>query len=434
MATTLSPQAVKLNETIRKENPVVYSFLSQKGRAVYYPKDGILAQTAQAKNTKINATIGMALEDDGSPIRLSSIADTINLKPKEIFPYAPSAGDQKLREIWLSDLKKKNPSLKGKTSLPVVTSALTHALAVIGYLFLDEGDKIIIPDKIWGNYKLIFELAYGGKLDYYNTFSENGFDLYGFRKKIAGASKEKTIIFFNFPNNPTGYTITEKEAKEIIRIIEKEAKKGRKMLVICDDAYFGLIFKQGIYRESLFSPLSNLHENVLAVKADGATKEQYVWGLRVGFITYGGKAIREGSYLALEDKTQGAIRASTSSSPRLSQSLILHAFSSQNYQKEKLAKFKLLKARFDKVCEVLQNPKYQKYFSPLPFNSGYFMCIKLKEGLDAEKIRKLLISKYSTGVISIKNLLRIAFSSVAEKNIPTLFENIYKACDGKRIP
>ena len=66
-------------------------------------------------------------------------------------------------------------------------------------------------------------------------------------------------------------------------------------------------------------------------------------------------------------------------------------------------------------------------FQALPFNSGYFMCIRLKEGIDGEELRQLLLSKYDTGVINMNNVIRIAYSSVAEKDIPTLFDNIYKA-------
>ena len=66
-------------------------------------------------------------------------------------------------------------------------------------------------------------------------------------------------------------------------------------------------------------------------------------------------------------------------------------------------------------------------FEALPFNSGYFMCIKLKD-LDAEKVRQLLLEKYSTGVIALNDTLRIAFSSIAKDQIQELFDNIYKAC------
>jgi DNA-binding transcriptional MocR family regulator len=80
------------------------------------------------------------------------------------------------------------------------------------------------------------------------------------------------------------------------------------------------------------------------------------------------------------------------------------------------------------VKQTLDNHKYTEYFRAFPYNSGYFMCVKLKEGLDGEKIRNILLEKYDTGIININNVIRIAFSSVSEKDIPQLFENIYNAC------
>ena len=56
------------------------------------------------------------------------------------------------------------------------------------------------------------------------------------------------------------------------------------------------------------------------------------------------------------------------------------------------------------------------------------MCIELKNGIDTEKVRKTLLEKYDTGVISIKNMLRITFASIPEKDIEQVFENIYSAC------
>ncbi|MBN2112235.1 aspartate aminotransferase, partial [Candidatus Woesearchaeota archaeon] len=192
--------------------------------------------------------------------------------------------------------------------------------------------------------------------------------------------------------------------------------------------YFGLVYKEGIYTESVFAKLADIHENVLAVKIDGATKEDYVWGFRVGFITFNNKKATKATYSALEAKTSGAIRGNISNVSHLSQSLVLKAFESETYDAEKKEKFNLMKSRFDEVEQVLQEPKYKEFFKPLPYNSGYFMCVELKKGIDAEKARKTLLDKYDTGVIAIGNLLRIAFSGVAKSNILQLFENIYSAC------
>ncbi|MCJ7813431.1 aminotransferase class I/II-fold pyridoxal phosphate-dependent enzyme [bacterium] len=425
----INTQAEELNQKIQYTNQVIYNLLSQKGRAIYFPKSGVLKQTAEAKGKRFNATIGMAIEDDGSPMRLPSIAQYLSLDPKEVFPYAPSYGIPELRKVWQKSIYTKNPSLKGKISLPVVTNALTHGLSMAGYMFINSGDKIIITDKFWGNYRLIFENGYGGILSPFNTFDGDEFDLKSFRKKLK-EEPGKQIVLLNFPNNPAGYTPTIDEIKKIVEILTESANSGNQIVVIADDAYFGLIYKPGIFKESIFARLADLHENIVAVKLDGATKEDFVWGLRVGFITYASKGISEEACLALEEKTAGAVRGNISNASHLSQSLILKALSSPTYQKEKKEKYILLKSRFEKVGQVLKNnkDKYFDYFKPLPYNSGYFMCIELQKGLEGETIRKKLLDQYSTGVIAIGNLLRIAFSSLAGNDIPDLFENIYKAC------
>jgi aspartate/methionine/tyrosine aminotransferase len=188
------------------------------------------------------------------------------------------------------------------------------------------------------------------------------------------------------------------------------------------------VYENGIFRESLFAMLADLHPNVLAVKIDGPTKEDYVWGLRVGFLTYGVKNGTSAIYQALADKTAGAVRGNISNVSNLSQNLVLAALRAPDYQEEKRAKFELLKSRYQAVKKILADPKYAVCFTPLPFNSGYFMCLELTDGIDGEAVRKTLLEKYDTGVISLKDSLRLAFSSVAADKIPQLIENIYQAC------
>jgi hypothetical protein len=78
--------------------------------------------------------------------------------------------------------------------------------------------------------------------------------------------------------------------------------------------------------------------------------------------------------------------------------------------------------------DALSKPAYAEYFAALPFNSGYFMCVEPKKGLVAEEIRKHLLEKYSTGVIVLGNVIRLAFSAVPQYKLGELVENIYKAC------
>jgi aspartate/methionine/tyrosine aminotransferase len=218
--------------------------------------------------------------------------------------------------------------------------------------------------------------------------------------------------------------------KKIVEALIESAKAGNKLVVILDDSYFALVFEEGIFTESLFSQLARAHENLLAIKVDGITKEEYAWGFRVGFITYGIKNGNAELYKALEDKTAGAVRGTISNSPHLSQSLLLNALQAPTHEKEKESNKEKLKGRYLKFKEVIAAHKeYKEYFEALPFNSGYFMCVKLKN-LDADKVWDLLLKKYSTGVIcySEKHLLRIAFASTPLDKIEKLFNNIYSAC------
>ena len=425
----MNPQAEHLNQVIKEKNPVVFDLLSERGKNIFFPKKGILGQSADAKGTKINATIGAAIEDDGTPMRLEAIASKVGLDPSLVFPYAPSFGRPDIRAKWKSMIYEKNPSLKDvELSMPVVTNALTHGISMVGYMFLNPGDEVIVPDLFWGNYNLTLNQAYGAKLVKFNLFKNNGFDVEALRDKLDEGGIGKKVLILNFPNNPSGYTPTLNETEEILAVIKASAEKGNKLVIITDDAYFGLVFEEGISEESIFSPLCNMHENILAVKVDGATKEDYVWGFRVGFITYGVKNGDNELYTALENKTAGAVRGNISNAANISQSLLLTAFNSPEYHAQKEKKYKIMKERYDAVKETLKDEKYKEVFTALPYNSGYFMCIKLADGLDGEKIRSLLIEKYSIGLINLNNVLRLAFSAVAAGNIKEMFDGIYAAC------
>ena len=420
-----NPLAEQANAELSANGCNVLSMLSERGKAIFFPRKGILGQGAEAKGSEINATIGTALEDDGSPLVLDCVLKSLNL-PKTSFLYAPSFGNPDLRKAWKEQIVRKNPSLAGKQfSNPVVTCALTHAISCAGYLFLDPGDEVIIPDLYWDNYELVFVNSCGAKIKTFNTFKDGGFDTEALKAALAESKSQKKVVLLNFPNNPTGYTATEKEAVEIAKILTDCAAAGNKVVALLDDAYFGLVYEDGVTKESLFVKLLEANENLLAVKLDGPTKEDYVWGFRVGFMTFGFKGASEAQLKALEDKAAGTVRGNISNAPSISQKILLAAFQSPEYLQQKQEKYNTLKKRFDIIKnELAAHPEYKEAFEAMPCNSGYFMCIKPK-GVDAEELRQKLIKDYSTGTIMLSGLIRVAFSAVPTEKLGKLFENIY---------
>lgn len=426
-----TPKSDAINRLLEQSAPVVLEMLSARGKAVYFPHEGILGQSAEAKGKRYNATIGIATEEDGSPMRLSCLFEHMNLNPQEVLPYAPSFGVMALRKRWQVMIREKSPSLGSATmSLPVVTQALTHGLTVAAYLFLDEGDEIMVPTPFWGNYNLLYQTSFGASVVGFDCFnSSGGFNLVELKKMLEARRGKKVNLLLNFPNNPTGYTPTEKEMGAIHACLVSACEAGTKIIVHIDDAYFGLVYEDGVARESIFAKLATAHKNLLAVKIDGATKEDYVWGLRIGFITFAGKGLGEEACKILADKAGGSIRGLISNCSLLSQTLMLKTFEHPQYGAQKEEKFQLLRRRYEAVRDVLRHhPEYAEYFEPLPFNSGYFMCVRPAAGLDAEKVRRHLLEKYDTGIIADKGLLRVAFSSLPTADLPAVFKNMAAAC------
>jgi aspartate/methionine/tyrosine aminotransferase len=421
--------AKELNSIL--EDTIAGRMLSGLGKRLYFPK-GIIAQSGEAKKLAhtANGTIGMAL-DKGTLMLLPAVSESLpHFSAQEIAAYAPTAGVEEVRVAWKNGLLRKNPSLKAENcSLPVVVPGLSSGISYTADLFLDASDTILVSDPCWDNYSLIFadrRDATVAEISFFNGF-QKGLDLDAIRSDIKDAAARGPVrIILNFPNNPSGYSPTKEEAEQLATIIKETAESGQDVLVICDDAYFGLFYEDDINTESLFARFSGLHERVLAIKIDGPTKEDYVWGLRMGFITFGCKGLNEAHYDALIKKLMGGIRSSVSCSNTPAQYLMLKTSKDPRTAKAKEQNFIALKQRYETVKQFIAENELPSTLAPLPFNSGYFMSFRCI-GIEAETLRQDLLNNYGIGTIAIgKNYLRVAFSSIDLELIPQVYKTIYE--------
>ncbi len=426
----INPLAQDLNSRLR--NTVPGEMLSDLGLRLFFPR-GIISQGAEARKLgkTANATIGMAVSNK-TPIILNSIQkEFTNLTPAEAVAYAPTAGNLEYRELWKEQIISKNPSLKNKTfSLPVVVPGLTAGISYLCDLFLQQGDTLLTANPFWDNYSLIVETRRNATLKQFTLFTDNGFNLEAFEKVVKEqAETGKVRILLNFPQNPSGYTPTKDEQAAICRILCDTAEKGANVMVWCDDAYFGLNYEDDIAPESLFASLCDAHERIFAIKIDGPTKEDFAWGFRAGFLTFGGKGLNEEHYEALTKKLMGTIRSSVSCCSTPAQSIMVRAMKEPKVEEEKLQYRQVLEARYKKVRKFVDARKGHAVLTALPFNSGYFMCFRCN-GISSEDLRQKLLHDYGIGTISIDNAhLRVAFSSIDDDIIEQVYSTIYKAAE-----
>ena len=424
--------AVELNTLI--EGTVIPRLLSDLGHRMYFPK-GIVAQATEAsrKATRFNASVGMAYQD-GHPMTLPIIRElTGNLPTEETVAYAPTSGVAELREVWQTHMVRKNPLLhEVLTTRPAVVPGLTTGLSVVADLFAEPRDVLLLPDLYWGNYRLMFTERRQTQLREYQFFTAEGaFNRTAFVNAARSAAETgKLVVLFNFPNNPAGFSPTTDDVQFIKSTLTGLAESVP-VLAICDDAYFGLFYEQGVERQSIFAHLANAHKNLLAIKVDGATKEDYVWGFRVGFVTFAFQGMTEVHRDALEQKLAGIIRSTVSNSSRLSQSIVLRALQDRSYEAQKGEAYRTLLNRYHTMRTVLQEQKRTGRapdLVPLPCNSGYFMSYACQKK-NAEEIRVALLER-GIGTISMKGyLLRVAYAGVDAEHIGQLYEEIFEVAE-----
>ena len=425
----INPLAQELNDALKGTTPG--ELLSDVGTRLYFPK-GIIAQSAEAKKLgkTANGTIGTTVVE-GKPIMLPSIKKYVpDLTSSELVGYAPTAGNPDLRAMWKESIIRKNPLLKDKKfSLPVVVPGLTAGISYLADLFLDETKPLVAADPSWDNYVLITEARRNAKFVQFKMFKDGKFNIEGLKETMQKQAESGSVrILLNFPQNPSGYSPTSGEAKQLVSIVKEIAEKGAKVMVWCDDAYFGLNYEDNIEKQSLFAYLCDLHKNVLAAKIDGPTKEDFAWGFRTGFITFGCKGLSDAQYEALVKKLMAAIRSSVSCAATPSQSLILKAASDGKLEEEKAEFRKILERRYKLVRDFVSTHE-SKFIKPLPFNSGYFMSFDTMS-IDAEKLRQKLLNDRGIGTISIDvKTLRVAFSSLDEEKINIVYQAIYDIAD-----
>ncbi len=428
----------RANEAIREVSSALHAALSPLGRRAFFPQD-IPFQAAQARGKRYNGTIGQITDGQGRAVPLPSMEAALAGLPEaernRAFLYSPVEGLADLRRLW-REWQRRLPGIpEGVCStLPAVTAGLTHGLSLVADLFAGPGRAVAVPKPFWGNYRQSFALRTGARMVSAPAYSpsEAGarFQPRAIEEALAAAdlpAGEPAVAILNLPSNPGGYSPTPAERDEIAASLVRAAEE-RPLVVLCDDAYAGLVYEEGIPARSMFWDLQGRHPSLVPVKVDGATKELSYFGGRVGFLTFPfepGSPVAE----ALESKVKCLVRAAIGSPVATGQVLALQALASGRADAEVEAVRRLLAGRHRTLRAALATCD-PELLGALPFNSGCFALAELgprarEAGLTADGIRRHLLEEEDTGLVAVgEEFLRIAYCSVAEEDLAELVRRL----------
>lgn len=407
--------------TLQTEAPALARCLSPLGRHIVFPQ-GIPFQARQAANVPLKATIGQVTDGEGAPLPLASMArDLGELDARRSLLYSPQPGHPDIRALWLKRQRDLAGNPDVETSTPFMTHGLTHGISLLADLFCDPYTTVVLPSPHWENYDLLFTLRARARVETFTFFAPDGsFNLDGLTDVLA-AVEGKALLVLNFPANPTGWSPTPQQADAIVARVAAHAGP---LMVVCDDAYQGVVHEPDLLDHSIFWRLaSHLDpERASVVKVDGATKEMLFFAARIGFLTF---AVPPGAEEVLTDKLNALVRGSIGSPPGPSQELLRRALQRDATRQEFGDVLSTITGRYQTLKRALANTS--DALRPLPFNSAYFALIGLREGLDADTLRRRLIAERGVGTIAVPemNALRVAYCSTT----PDALEHIIQAID-----
>jgi len=324
---------------------------------------------------------------------------------REALQYGESAGYSKLKEIIARSYKEKD-NLEIDPELIIITNGSQQALDLIGKVFINEGDKVIVENPTY--------LAALQSLQFYKpqfipvSLSDVGPNT----AELSQTNDAK--IFYAIPNfqNPTGITWSDE-----LRAQVGEIAKDKNIILVEDDPY-GEIRFEGERQ----TPILKFYKNTIML---GSFSKILAPGLRLGWAIAPDKEVYDKLLLAKQSAD-----LHTSQFTQMIAVKFYEDFDAQNHI-EKISK--VYKKGKDAMITALQNCMPEiRFTNP---EGGMFLWVTFDEKVDSVELLKYAISEKVAFVPGVpfyakspsRNTARLNFTNTDTKGIDTGMQRLSQA-------
>ena len=375
------------------------------------------AQAKYGKDNVTNAVLGTLADDEGNIIALDSVYNRLEKMDREkIASYAPIEGEKSYRQtvIDLCFADYKPEAYISAIATPGGTGAIRCGI----FSYADVGDPVICHDYFWQPYKKMCD-EFERDFRTYNFLTDDlKFDLESYEKAQNKALKDhdRMVSIINSPgNNPTGYSLTDEEWDEVIRISKKAVESGKKITLVIDVAY--IEFAGGGEQKKFFKKFENLPENLFVLVAFSMSKAYTAYGLRSGAaigISSSKEVIEE-----FDHALAHSARVNWSNGVHAPQHILVDLAKDENieeYEKE----LSDLKRMLSDRARVFVGEARRHKLRIIPYFGGFFAFVPTDRAFEiAEKLEKENIFT----IPSAKGI-RVAICSANKRDIVKIVERI----------
>lgn len=389
----------------------------------------IVAKAAQAKETHgkdqvVDATIGSLYDESGKLVALDTVFKSYDAIPKEQkAKYAASfVGNASYRSQvyeWL--LGECNSALAHDV---VATPGGTGAVNLTMSQCLDSGECIVLPDIAWGSYALMATMA-NLKTMTYPMFEGDHFGMEGFRKTCESvmATQDKLVVVINDPcHNPSGYTLSKVEWREIITFLN-ECAKSVPVVLLNDIAYMDYSYDL-VHSRKYLELFNAFSDQVMAVIAFSCSKALTSYGLRCGAAIILGQ--RQADVTMMRTVFEKAARAMWSNIPNAAMDnfTAVTTLHKEAYLKEKATYIELLKKRSDLFLQEAAQVNLPVY----PYKEGFFITIAMKDQALRDRYHAALMEELIF-TVKVNQGIRVAICSLPLSHCHGLAQRMKQVLD-----
>ncbi|WP_319200876.1 aminotransferase class I/II-fold pyridoxal phosphate-dependent enzyme [uncultured Ilyobacter sp.] len=394
-------------------------------------EDTVFKVVAEAMNAAkihgdkvVNATLGSLSDEEGNLVTMKSVWDEYkDIDVKELASYSASFRGEadfiEAVEKWVFQGVKKDFST-GIVATPGGSGAVSTTLRN----YLGRGETLLLPEIGWGPYWLMSK-EFGFEIEEYSLFHGEAFDMQSFKEKCEAIMEKqgRVLAVINDPcHNPTGYSLTSEEWKNLVDFMNELSKKGP--VVLLDDiAYMDFSNNRETITKSM-EELNGRNENFLVIFAFSISKTLTAYGLRVG-----AQVAVSSSQQVIDDFVRAneiSARAVWSNIPKggmkLFARLILDENKREALTRERNFYIDLLKDRSDIFMKEAKEVGLPVY----PYKEGFFVTIKVEDSERQKEIQKKLKEKLIYTILVNKGI-RVAVCSLPKRKIKGLAGRIKEA-------
>lgn len=377
---------------------------------------GAEARKAKAlDNTIIDSTIGMLYDEEGKFFTFKTVEKAQEiLSAREKYSYGATAGSKEFHNAlyhWIFrqyyDEFMEN-TFVGCVATPGGTGAICNTFSN----YLEENQKVLLPDYMWTNY---IQIAREEHLGYetFKLFDETGnFNLQDFENKCLSLKKEqgRIVVVINDPcQNPTGYSMSYTDWIGVVEILNRISRDSTPVVLVYDMAYIDYDKRGFESSRNNIRLFEKLNDSVLTILCFSGSKTLGLYGLRIGAqicIAHNKEDLNE-----FNTANDFSARGKWSGSSTLGQNIItsvLTTFKDEFANELEYARKLLIDRANTFISEAKKCSLYH-----LPYSCGFFVTIPTSDPLKAFNDLK----NKGLYVLPIQNAIRLTLSSITLEEV-----------------